>query len=349
LAVRRSLRTWALQAAFLVCSAFLLSGCEGGPLNVLGPGGENARKADELWNLTFSIAVGVFVLVQGALVFAVVRYRHKPGRQAAQFHGNTKVEVILTAIPALILATIGFRTVGTIFDLAHEPQGEDVLEVNVQGRQFWWVYEYPDLEVVTANELHIPTGTPVALRIEGFDVNHSFWVPRLSGAQDMVPGRANGLTIEADEPGTYWGQCKEFCGLSHANMRLRVIAHDPADFDTWVSDQKQPAQQPSDALAAEGAELFVNGAANGRFEGGPACATCHAIDGLEGAVGVVGPNLTHFKSRKTFAGAMFENSEPELRAWLNDPPGQKPGVLMPNLRLTDDEIDALVAYLETLE
>ncbi len=339
----------ALRVACFLCLVLLLAACDTGPQNVLDPRGDSARKADQLWNLTFGIAVGVFVLVQGALIFAVLRYRQKPGRQAAQFHGNAKAEVILTAIPAVILAAIAVPTVGTIFDLANEPKGDNVVEVTVQGRQYWWLYEYPELGVTTANELHIPTNTPIDLRIEGFDVIHSFWVPRLVGAQDMVPGRVNRLTLEADEPGTYWGQCKEFCGLSHANMRLRVIAHDPSDFDEWVSDQKKPAQEPADTLAAEGARLFVDGAANGRFEGGAACATCHAIDGLEGAVGVVGPNLTHLKSRTTFAGAMFDNNETNLTAWLKDPPGQKPGAQMPNLRLTDDQIQALVAYLETLE
>ena len=316
---------------------------------MLDPVGEVARKADALWDLTFAIALGVFVVVELALVFAVLRFRHKPGREAAQFHGNTRLEVILTAIPALILAGIALPTVRVLFDISNEPQGAGTLDVRVEGRQFWWLYEYRDLQITTANELHIPTGRPVNLRIEGLDVNHSFWVPRLAGAQDVVPGRVNYLTLQTDEPGRYLGQCKEFCGLSHANMALEVVAHKPAAFDRWVREQRQPAGEPAGSLALQGARLFVNGAGNGQFAGGAACASCHTIEGLEGAAGVIGPNLTHFASRDTFAAGMFENNEANLRAWLADPPKRKPGVLMPDLQLTTEQIDALVAYLQTLE
>lgn len=341
-------RAWVVALAGAV--GLVMTGCASdAPQNVLEPAGEWARKADGLWNLTFAIAIGVFVLVQAALIYSVIRYRAKPGREARQFEGNARLEVILTVIPALILAAIAVPTIGTIFDLATEPDGEGVLQVNVEGRQYWWMYEYPDLDIVTANELHIPVGTPVNVTIEGYDVNHSFWVPRLAGTQDVIPGRINRLTLEADEPGTYRGQCKEFCGLSHANMALRVIAHEPAAFDSWVSEQQEPSAKPADSLAAEGARLFVNGAGDGQFANGAACATCHAIEGLEGALGVTGPNLTHLQSRKTFAAGMFKTNEANLRAWLADPPARKPGSQMPDLGLTGEQIDALVAYLGTLE
>ncbi|MDQ3531416.1 MAG: cytochrome c oxidase subunit II [Actinomycetota bacterium] len=341
-------RAWVVALA--VAIGLLMAGCASdAPQSVLEPAGESARKADGLWNLTFSIAVAVFVFVQAALIYSVIRYRAKPGREARQFEGNARLEVILTVIPALILAAIAVPTVGTIFDLAGEPKGDDVLQVNVQGRQYWWLYEYPDLDVVTANELHIPVGTPVNLTIEGYDVNHSFWVPRLAGTQDVVPGRVNRLTLEADEPGTYRGQCKEFCGLSHANMALRVIAHEPAAFETWIAEQQQPSAKPAGSLAAEGAKLFVNGSEDGQFAAGAACASCHAIEGLDGALGVIGPNLTHLQSRQTFAAGLFKTNEANLRAWLADPPARKPGSQMPDVGLTEGQIDALVAYLETLK
>jgi len=331
-------------------AAFALSACSTDtPQSVLQPQGEFARKADALWDITFAIAIAVFVVVQGLLLYAIFRYRHKPGREAAQFHGNTRLEIAMTIIPALILLGLAIPTVATVFDLAAEPTGADVIHISVEGRQFWWRYDYTDLDIVTANELHIPTGQPIDLSIEGYDVNHSFWVPRLGGTQDVVPGRTSRLTLEADDPGTYLGQCKEFCGLSHSNMNLRVIAHDPGDFEQWVSDQQEPAAAPSDSLAAEGAELFVNGAADAQFAGGPSCASCHAIEGLDGAVGIIGPNLTHFAARNTFAGAIFQNNESNLRAWLANPPERKPGSQMPNLQLTTGQIDALVAYLQTLE
>ncbi len=348
--LQTSRRGRARFVALAVAVGLFLAGCESdAPQNVLEPAGEAARKADGLWNLTFSIAVAVFVVVQIALLYSVIRYRAKPGREARQFEGNPRLEVILTVIPALILAAIAVPTVGTIFDLATEPDGKGVLQVNVEGRQYWWMYEYPDLDVVTANELHIPVGTPVNVTIEGYDVNHSFWVPRLAGAQDVVPGRVNRLTLEADEPGTYRGQCKEFCGLSHANMALRVIAHEPAAFDDWVAEQQQPSAEPADSLAAEGARLFVNGSGDGQFADGPACASCHAIEGLDGAAGVIGPNLTHLQSRKTFAAGLFKTNEADLKAWLDDPPSRKPGSQMPDVGLTEGEIDSLVAYLETLK
>jgi cytochrome c oxidase subunit 2 len=282
------------------------------------------------------------VIVEAVLVFAIIKFRHNPNRHAAQFHGNTKLEVILTAIPAIILAGIAIPTIDQIFSLAEEPPG-DYLEVTVEGRQFWWRYEYPGLGIVTANELHIPVDRDVRVKLEGYDVIHSFWVPRLAGSEDVVPGRTNFIRMRADEPDTYLGQCKEFCGLSHSRMRLKVIAQTPEDFDQWVEDQQaEAAAQPAGSLERQGAEIFAG-----------TCTACHAIDGTENAPdddGVLaGPNLTHFASRTTFAGAIFENNPENLHDWIDDPPGMKPGATMPDYGLSSEEIDAVVAYLQTLE
>lgn len=298
--------------------------------------GPVAEKADRLWDVTFAIAVVIFFIVELLLVYTIIRFRARPGVEAKQFHGNTKVEVILTVVPALILAGLAVPTVRTIFDLASRP--DNALEVRVLARQFWWEYEYRDSGVVTANELHIPVDTPVYLTLQGEDVIHSFWVPLLAGKQDVVPGRTNQLTIQADEPGTYRGQCTEYCGLSHANMRLRVIAQSQADFDQWLSEQQQDAEEPADSLAAEGQDLFLQGA----------CINCHAVRGTD-AQARTAPDLTHFASRQTFAGALFENNTENLRAWLADPPAVKPGAKMPDYGLSSEQIDALVAYLQSLE
>jgi cytochrome c oxidase subunit 2 len=323
----------------------LLASCASGrPQDSLSPEGPVAREQDKLWDLTFIIAVVIFFVVELLLVYALVRFRERPGGRAAQFHGNTKLEVILTVIPSLILAGIAVPTVQTIFDQAEMPEG--ALQVHVVGKQFWWEYEYVDAGVVTANELHIPTGQPVHLTLDGVatEVNtkpgviHSFWVPRLSGAQDMIPGRTTSMNLQADEPGLYRGQCKEFCGLSHANMRLRVIAHEPAEFQTWLAEQQEEAADPTDSLARKGQEIF---------EG--TCIACHAIQGVTEAPRNVGPDLTHFASRETFAGALFTLNEANLRAWIEDPPAVKPGALMPDYNLSSDEIDAVVAYLMGLE
>ena len=303
---------------------------------ISGQNGPVAERADELWDVTFAIAVAIFFIVELLLVYTIVRFRAKPGREAKQFHGNTKVEVVLTVIPALILAGLAVPTVQTIFDLSSRPDG--ALDVTVTARQFWWEYEYKDAGVITANEMHIPVDTPVYLTLQGEDVIHSFWVPKLAGKQDVVPGRTNHMTIQAEEPGRYQGQCTEYCGLSHANMRLLVIAHPQDEFDQWLADQSEPAQAATDSAAAEGESLFMEGQ----------CINCHAIGGTD-AQSRVGPDLTHFASRETFAGAMFENNTENLREWLDDPPAVKPGAKMPDYGLSSDDIDALIAYLQSLE
>jgi cytochrome c oxidase subunit II len=300
------------------------------------PEGPNAIEADRLWNVTFAIAVVIFFVVELLLIYALIKFRERPGREAAQFHGNTRVEVVLTVIPALILAGLAVPTIRTIFDLAEEPA--NALQVTVVARQFWWEYDYTDLDFKTANELHIPVDTPVFLTLKGEDVIHSFWVPRLAGKQDVVPGRTNHLTIEASDTGDFFGQCTEYCGLSHANMRLRVIAEEQSDFDDWVSDQQQDAETPTDALAAQGQDVFLGGE----------CINCHAIQGTD-AQATTAPDLTHFASRRTFAGALFKNTPENVADWLRDPPAVKPGSIMPDYGLSEDDIEKLVAYLESLE
>lgn len=324
-----------------------LVACSGGPQNSLEPVGKYALIEDRLWNLTFFLAAAVFVIVEGFLVFTLVKFRHRPGREASQFHGNTKLEIILTLIPATILAGIAIPTVKTIFDLAEKPAG--AMEITVVGHQFWWEFRYPGMgadgaDLVTANELHIPTGQEVYLQLEGLpgDVNHSFWVPRLAGTQDVIPGQENHVLIRADEADTYWGQCKEFCGLSHANMRQRVIAQSPADFQTWLAEQQRPAADPSAADAIAGQKALL----------GAQCVGCHLIQGTD-AVGNIGPNLTHLASRSMFAGAMLELNEENLLKWVADAPSVKPGSRMPSgvkdMGLSQQDVQDIVAYLLTLK
>ncbi|MEA2452603.1 MAG: cytochrome c oxidase subunit [Actinomycetota bacterium] len=323
--------------ATLFALVLLFAGCaNNGPQDFLNyQAGSNAEKADNLWDVTILIAAVIFVVVEGLLVFALVRFRHKPGREAAQFHGNTKLEIVLTLVPALILIGLLIPSIKTIFDIAHKPEG--ALEITVTARQFWWQYDYDDFDFATANELHIPVGQPVHLTLKGADVIHSYWIPRLSGTQDVVPGHNNELNFTALEPGRYMGQCKEFCGLSHANMRLIVFAHPPAEFQTWVSEQQKPAAPPS-ADVAEGQKLFLEGA----------CINCHAIQGTDAAA-TTAPDLTHLASRETFGGATFELNEANLAEWLADPPAMKPGSLMPDYGLSQDEITKLVDYLMSLD
>jgi len=317
----------------------LLAGCSAdAPLNYLHPVGPAAKSADDLWRLTFGIAVVIAFLVEGGLVFVLFRYRQRsPKDSPKQVHGNTKLEIIWTLIPTLILgAVVAPPTVQGIFKMSAAPTA-DALKIKVIGHQWWWEYRYPE-GVVTATELHIPTGRPISLALTSVDVIHSFWIPKLAGKQDVVPGRVNHLNLEAPTPGVFFGECAEFCGLSHANMRLKAFAQSPADYDAWVRNQLADAAKPAGGLAAAGQDFFVNGP----------CAGCHTIKGTP-AQGTLAPNLTHLASRTTFAGAMFPRDDENLKRWLENPPGRKPGSKMPNLHLKQDDILALVAYLDTLK
>lgn len=332
-------RKLALPAAALT---LVLTSCANSslPQDALDPQGPFSRKVHNLAMPVFAIAGVVFVLVEGLLVYAVIRFRRRSDDESpVQVHGNVKAELGWTIAPAVVLAGVGIFTVGTVIDLDRVPKGDDVLAVNVTGHQWWWEYNYPDEHVVTANELHIPTGTDVAITLRSKDVIHSFWPPKLAGKLDVIPNRENHMVINADHAGVYYGQCAEFCGISHANMRLRVVAHTPADFARWVKANAAPPREPSDddpdAVAGQG--LF-------RAKG---CASCHSVKGF--AAGAVGPDLTHLQQRKVFAGALFDLNEKNLRRWLRNPPGEKPGSIMPNLNLTEEEITSLIAYLDTLK
>ena len=364
----RGARWWPVVIGMV--ALLLTGGCAQDPLpqSTLDPAGPVARAQDRLWNLVFPIAVGVFILVECALVFFAVRYRSRGEEDIPkQVAGNTKLEIVWTLIPAVILAGIAVPTVQTLFDLAERPS-DDPLEVRVVAKQYWWEFEYLNDEgqgVVTANDLHIPVDRPVYLHMQslsavvgdpGFDeidvgsgevnagVIHSFWVPRLAGKQDVVPHHTRYMTIQADEPGTYEGQCAEFCGLSHARMRFNVIAEEPREFQAWLDAQARPAREPTNALAQQGAELFAS----------QQCVACHAVQGYEGPDGQeatqrVGPDLTHFASRTQMAGAMMDITEENIARWLEDPQQVKAGAQMPDLGLDAEQIRALTAYLQTLE
>ena len=322
------------------------------PQNSLNPAGPIAEKVDSLFWLVFWLGTAVFVLVSLALVFAVLRFRERKGkpRQVRQVHGNTKLEIAWTILPALLLAAVAVPTLSTLFEVRTAPAAEDnALEIEVIGHQWWWEFRYPDYGFVTANEMHIPTGRPVYLKMTSADVIHSFWVPQLAGKRDAVPGRFTYILMEADAPGTYIGQCAEFCGLAHADMRHRVFAQTPEDFEAWAQAQAQPATPPTEGAALAGWETFQ-----------VQCTSCHAIEGTT-AQARLAPNLTHFASRTSFGGATVDNTADHLRQWLRDPSSLKPmtpqlndlgsgRILgMPDLGLSEQQIDELIAFLETLQ
>ncbi|MCU1498262.1 MAG: cytochrome c oxidase subunit [Acidimicrobiales bacterium] len=373
----------------------------------LKPKGPAAEKINDLINPIFGIAGVVFVLILGGALFVALKFRAKDDTDydefPAQVHGNFKAEITWTALPAVILVVVGIFTVFTIFDLARKPDPKTAVQVEVVGRQWWWEYRYDTDgdgkfdDIITANDLVVPAGREISLHIKSRDVIHSWWAPALNGKKDAVPGRTHPLTIEADAPGEYIGQCTEFCGLSHAEMRVKVVAVDEAGYADWVEQQEKafdPVASGASEAALAGWSLFNS-----------QCTSCHRIDGLTVApaadapdqtteafaypdvinqVSGAAPNLTHFMSRSTFAGAKFDlrrdteecNALGEdwasaeggiekclnrtaLQAWLRDAPAMKamaPGDVMspgsrgmPNFNLSEDQINDLVAFLTTLK
>ena len=345
-------RTKNLVAAFLLAGlAASLSGCDlSSPQSIMETAGPVAKSQLELFEFTFWLATGVFAVVTAALVYAVWQYRRRDDQEGLppQVHGVMSLEIAWTLAPAVILVILGIPTVSQIFQYQSHIEEADAaanndLIVNVVGYQWWWEFEYPELGITTANELHIPTDRRVVLNLNSGDVLHSFWVPKLAGKRDLIPNQDNQLWLQADEPGLYYGQCAELCLTAHAYMRFRVIASDAQGFDTWVAafngDTQNVSAQPQPF--AEGRDLFKT----------KGCANCHAIGGY--ALGQGAPDLTNFGLRTSLAAGVLDNTPENLAAWLRDPQAIKPGNYMPTLWAADDpereaQIAAIVAYLESL-
>ena len=389
-----------LRLAAVVGLTALVAGCaEDAPQDMFQPAGPNAESIYDLSLLIFILAAIVGVVVLGVIAFVFFKFRDRGQAIPEQTHGKPTLEIVLTIIPALILIGVAIPTVGTILALNDTDDTECV--INVTGQQWWWEIDYPvqdgcgsgvSAPIVTSGQMVIPVGTPVLVRGTSRDVIHSWWIPRLNGKRDMVPGRVHTNKIEADEPGIYAGQCTEFCGLSHANMRMEVVALEADDFEAWKQNQLEPYAAPAAGTLAEtGEQTFIT-----------QCSRCHQIDGLDDADGApiiarpdlnvysgAAPNLTNFMTRNTFAGASWDLLTEECRAdvweapadqlgerylegvtedclnsvdlreWLRNAPAKKPmyadaekldetdGLVrgMPNLALSEDQIDELVAYL----
>jgi cytochrome c oxidase subunit 2 len=367
---------------------FLTACASNAPQDTLEPEGPIARKIDNLVNPVFLAAGVVFVLVEVGALLVMRRFRARPDDDdntlPEQVHGSTVLEIGWILVPFVILAVIAVATVTTVFSVDAEADDAE-MSVQVIGQQWWWEYRYdvdndgveddPD-DVITANDLVIPAGTTVRLDVTSRDVIHSYWIPKLNGKKDAVPGRDHTLTVASDDAGTFVGQCTEYCGLSHAYMRQRLIALPRDEFDAWLENQQQDAELPASGDANAGGELFVS-----------SCSRCHLIEGVNDdeyeeqgsgndVVSGHAPNLTHFATRGAFAGAilpLWETDDPDgivqwddiggeldrdaLEAWLRDPPAEKPMAAevegpsrgMPNLELSEEQIDQLVAFLETLD
>lgn len=302
--------------------------------------------ADAVMNvalLVLGIAAAILAVVGGLLVFSLVRYRRRrddDDSEPPQVYGSDQIELAWTVIPAIIVLALGIVTARTVFEIQAAPRPPDAVDVTVIGHQWWWEIRYPELGIVTANELHVPVAgdgdtTPTFLALESADVVHSFWVPQLAGKTDVIPNRRNAMWIAPREPGLYLGQCAEFCGTQHAHMLLRVYAHPRAEYEAWVAAEQEPAV--ADPAVAAGRRIFET----------TACINCHTVRGTV-ATGRFGPDLTHLMSRETIAAGAGTMSPAALRAWIRDPDHLKPGARMPAMNLDDAALEPLVAYLQTL-
>ncbi|MGC4193010.1 MAG: cytochrome c oxidase subunit II [Thermomicrobiales bacterium] len=296
------------------------------------------RGRDNIWllNLSFVLSFIVMAIVFGVLGYSIIKFRN---RTPSEREGNTKLEIFWTTTPAILLVILFVLAVRTMNAIEAEHDSGDVVTIKAIGNQWWWSFEYPELGITTANELHIPTDRPVRIELESTDVVHSFWVPQLGWKLDMIPGRTNVMNFIVDTPGTFDGACTEFCGAQHAWMRLKVVASSNDDFASWSSKEAANATEPSSLIARDGESTFLL----------ESCAACHTVKGTA-AQGKVGPDLTHFGSRETIGAGVLENTPENLEAWLRDPQAYKPGIVMPGFdRLTDEQIRALVEYLEGLK
>jgi cytochrome c oxidase subunit II len=297
--------------------------------SALHPASDEARAIGWLWWLMVIIYGLVFVITLGLAVAALRRGDEKQDRQAPG--GPVKFVVISgIVVPAVILLAMLFFSLRTGSAL-RAPETEHTIEIT--GRLWWWDVRYAESGVVTANEIRIPAGSPVRLDLTSADVIHSFWVPNLHGKMDLVPGHINRFWIRADRPANYRGICAEFCGTQHALMGIDVIVMPPDEFDAWIAERAEPPAPPE----SRGRALF--------FETG--CAACHSIRGTE-AIATVGPDLTHLASRRTLAASTLPNDTENLARWLVDPQSIKPGNLMPPTHLRSEELEKLVAFLQTL-
>ncbi len=322
-------------------AALAVAGCAPElPQTTLHPTTDFGTSINTLFRSILAWEIGIFVVVEGLLIFTVLRFRRpKAGREPRQVHGSTVLEAAWTLVPALILVFIGVPTVYTIFRTQGQPPASS-LEVQVIAHQWWWEFRYPELGVTTAYELHLPVGRPVHLQLNSADVIHSFWVPRLGGKRDVVPTRTNHLWFTPDSTGAFPGQCAEFCGDSHANMRLLAVVEPPAAFAAWVAAERDTAvPPPSDSLALAGAAIFKSPQ--------HLCITCHTVNGV--SQGMVGPNLSHVGSRRAIGSGILVNTPADIARWLAGPSAVKPGARMPTLPLTEDDRRALAAYLTSLK
>lgn len=311
--------------------------------NIFSPASTPAKSIADLSVFVLVITGIIFVVVFALLVYSVVKFRGRAldaGREPAQVYGSTQIELAWTIIPILIVVVLFLATARVIHAIQDAPEPAGAVQVTAIGHQYWWEFRYPKLGIVTANELHIPVSdpshpTPTFLQLLSADTDHSFWVPELGGKTDLIPNHPNRMWMDPQRTGVFLGQCAQYCGTQHAKMLLRVSVDGPEEFATWVRAQQRPAVEDAGTIA--GKRVFESNA----------CMNCHAVAGTP-ADGRFGPDLTHLMSRTTIAAGAAKNTHNNLRLWIQDPSAIKPSSLMPAMKLSDADLDAVVTYMETL-
>jgi len=329
--------TWLLLASTTMIA-------QGTTPSTLAPASTPAHQIFDLSLFVIAITGGIFVVVGGLIAMALYRFRARksdPLGEPAQIYGSTQIELAWTVIPILIVVVLFLTTARIIFAIQDAPKPKSALDVTVIGHQFWWEFRYPKYGVVSANELHIPVSSKTApaatfLKLTSADVNHSFWIPQLGGKTDLIANHVNTMWLDPEKPGLYVGQCAQFCGSQHAMMLLRVYVDTPEQFDTWIKNQQLPALE--DSAVEAGRMVFEK----------QACMNCHTVSGTA-ATGRFGPDLTHLMSRATLASGAMDNTPANLRQWIKSPNSFKHGALMPAMQLSDEQLDRVTAYLETLK
>lgn len=341
--IRRGLNRHLLASvAMRVAIALTIAGCSDTdrPMTTLAPKSDLAQWIQSLYIQVTTWDAIIFTIVIVAFILAVFVFSSRVGEAAPASTASSDLglEIAWTLGPTLVLLMISVPTIRTIFRSQPAVPPKGALEIKVVAHQWWWEFDYPD-GAKASNEMHIPVNRPIRLSLESGDIIHSFWVPQLGGKRDVVPGQINELTFVATVPGVYPGQCAEFCGLSHANMRFRTFVDSPDEFAKWDKDQLAgPVSiSASDSLASDGAKVFADSP----------CTTCHMIQGV--SKGYIGPDLTHFGARTTLAAGVLKNTPENVAKWIEDPQEIKPGANMPPLLLPGPKLNALVAYLESLK
>jgi cytochrome c oxidase subunit 2 len=340
------IRTALLSVASLFC--FIVTAAAADPPstgleNIFKPESTPAKSILDLSIFVLSITGIIFVVVFTLLVYSISKFRanaENANREPAQVYGSTQIELAWTIIPILIVLVLVLATARTIHAVQDAAMPPSAVEVTAIGHQFWWEFRYPKFGIVTANEMHVPVSdpanpTPTFLKLLSADTDHSFWIPQLAGKTDLVPNHPNSMWIDPHRTGIFLGQCAQYCGTQHAKMLLSVSVDSPEEFAAWIRSQQQPATQ--DEKANLGRHVFET----------TACINCHAVTGTI-ANGRFGPDLTHLMSRRTIASGAAENTPEKLRLWIQNPDAIKPGSLMPAMKLSDKDLEAVVSYMETL-